>query len=353
MMVSSVSQGSLIGQDSAAHRDRPMAGKTLVVYFQSVRLHSVMTVIQDDFLLLDVAIPVHVFGDYGEGRYEHCLVGSHRGRVRSSTGLPLITESGVERLVAADTIVIPGYLGVTRRPPERLLAALNAASARGARLVSICTGAFTLAWAGLLDGREATTHWSVCPLLAELFPAIRVNPKVLYVDDGSNLLTSAGVAAGLDLCLHIVRSDHGAAVAADIARHTIISPHRDGGQAQFIQQPIVERQGAMSLSPTLDWATEHLHEHFDVARLARRTSMSVRSFTRHFRNEIGTTPLQWLLTQRIASARQLLETTDLPVETIAHRCGFANAPQLRRHFARATSTTPSAYRAAFSPRSHG
>ena len=214
-------------------------------------------------------------------------------------------------------------------------------------MVSICTGAFTLAWAGLLDGRRATTHWSVCPTLAELFHAVRVEPDVLYVEDGG-LLTSAGVAAGLDLCLHIVRTDHGAAAAAEIARQTVIAPHRDGGQAQFIERPLMSQPGETSLAPTLAWALNHLDMRLDLTQMARHAGMSVRSFARHFRAETGTTPLRWLLMQRVVRAQQLLETTDLPVETIAHRCGFASAPHLRRHFAHVTTTTPHAYRSAFS-----
>jgi AraC family transcriptional regulator, transcriptional activator FtrA len=309
-----------------------------------------MTVLQDGYLLLDAAIPVHVFGDHGRGRYRHEVVGPGRGKVHSSAGPSLTTDGGPDRLDGADTIVVVGYEDVRRRPPDQLLIRLRAAAARGVRLVSICTGAFTLAWAGLLDGRRATTHWSTCQVLAAMFPAVRVDPDVLYVDDGARLLTSAGVAAGLDLCLHIVRADYGANVAADIARHTVIAPHRDGGQAQFINKPIPEQDGGRSITPVCAWALDHLDERLDLRRLASQASMSVRSFARHFRNETGTTPLQWVLAQRVARARQLLEATDLPVELIAHRCGFASGPHLRRHFARVTSTTPNAYRTAFSLR---
>ena len=309
--------------------------------------HRVVTVAQDGGLLLDVAIPVHVFGHHGDGRYRHTLAGAGRKTVRTSTGLPLATQGGLELLEEADTIVIPGYVGVDRRPSDRLLQALRDAAGRGVRLVSICTGAFTLAWAGLLDGRRATTHWSVCQVLAQWFPAVRVDPGVLYIDDGS-VLTSAGVAAGLDLCLHVVRSDHGAAVAADIARHTVVAPHREGGQAQFIRQPIPEPDTETSVAPIMAWALDHLDQRLDLPQLAAVASMSVRNFSRRFRSETGTTPLQWLLGQRVTHARELLETTNLTVETIAHRCGFTDAPTLRHHFARRTGTTPRAYRMAFS-----
>lgn len=309
-----------------------------------------MTVLQDGYLLLDAAIPAHVFGYHGTGRYQHLMVGPGRGMVRSSAGPSLTTDGGLNRLDEADTIVVVGYEDVKRRPPDQLLTQLRAAAARGVRLVSICTGAFTLAWAGLLDGRRATTHWSTCQVLAAMFPTVRIDPEVLYVDEDARILTSAGVAAGLDLCLHIVRTDYGANVAADIARHTVIAPHRDGGQAQFINRPIPEQTSGMSLAPVCAWALDHLDERLDLPRLAAQAGMSTRSFARHFRNETGTTPLQWILAQRVARAQQLLEATDLPIELIAHRCGFTSGPHLRRHFARISSTTPNAYRNAFSLR---
>jgi AraC family transcriptional regulator, transcriptional activator FtrA len=231
-----------------------------------------------------------------------------------------------------------------------VLASLRAAAARGARVLSICTGAFALAYAGLLDGHRATTHWVAAAKLADHFPSVTVDPHVLYLDEGA-VLTSAGVAAGLDLCLHVVRCDHGATVAAAIARHTVVAPHRDGGQAQFIEQPIPASEPAGTwLLATRGWALEHLHERLDLARLARHAGVSPRTFARRFRAETGTTPLQWVLSQRVLLARQLLEQTDLAVERVAHACGFRTAPHLRRHFARATGTTPTAYRRAFTLR---
>ncbi len=309
--------------------------------------HRVVTVVQDGGLLLDLAIPVHVFGYHGGGRYRHTLAGAGGRAVRTCTGVRVAVEGGLRLLERADTIVIPGYEDVDRRPTDALLQALLAAAGRGVRLVSICTGAFTLAWAGLLDGRRVTTHWSVCHVLAQMFPAVRVDPGVLYIDDG-DVLTSAGVAAGLDLCLHIVRTDHGAAVAAGIARHTVVAPYREGGQAQFIQAPVPEPGAGASVAPIMAWALDHLDQRLDVPHLAAVAGMSVRTVSRRFRDDTGTTPLQWLLAQRVTHARELLETTDLTVEAVAHRCGFADAPTLRRHFARHTGTTPRAYRAAFS-----
>jgi transcriptional regulator GlxA family with amidase domain len=312
--------------------------------------HRVVTVAQDGSVLLDVAIPVHVFDYHGDGRYRHALAGTGRRTIRTSTGLPLATQGGLGLLRNAETIVIPGYVDVERRrPPEPLLRAVRAAAARGVRLVSICTGAFTLAWAGVLDGRRVTTHWAACDALARMFPQVQVDPGVLYIDDG-DVLTSAGVAAGLDLCLHVVRSDHGVAVATEIARRTVVAPHRDGGQAQFIQHALPGPDPCMSVEPMMAWALEHLDQQIDLQRMAGVARMSVRTLNRRFRDEAGTTPLQWVLGQRVARAQALLETTTLTIDTVAHRCGFTDAPTLRRHFAARVGTAPSAYRAAFSSR---
>jgi len=272
---------------------------------------------------------VHVFGYHGDGRYRFTLAGYHRGPVRTSTGVVLQAEAGLRALTTADTVIMPGYEEVLRPTPAPVLAGLRAAAGRGARLLSICTGAFALAHAGLLDGRRATTHWALAAQLAERFPAVTVDPNVLYVDDDT-ILTSAGVAAGLDLCLHVVRRDHGAAIAASIARHTVVAPHRDGDQAQFIEQPIVGDRTATPLRETCTWALDHLDERLDLAGLARHARVSTRTVARRFRAETGTTPLQWVLTQRVLRARELLEQTDLAVEDVAHACGFASAPQLRR-----------------------
>jgi AraC family transcriptional activator FtrA len=320
------------------------------LYPANVGLHHVVTLTLDGCLMLDVAIPVHVFGYHGDGLYRFTLAGHRPGPVGTSTGVVLQATAGLRALTTADTVIVPGYVPVLPPPPPPVLASLRAAAGRGARLLSICTGAFALAHAGLLDGRRATTHWDAAAQLADRFPGIKVDPNVLYVDDGT-ILTSAGVAAGLDLCLHVVRRDHGAAVAAGIARHTVIAPHRDGDQAQFIEQPITATdRGGTSTLATRNWAIDHLQERLDLARLARNAGVSSRTFARRFRAETGTTPLQWVLTQRVLLARQLLEQTDLPIETVAHSCGFSTAPHLRRHFTRATGTTPTAYRRAFTLR---
>jgi AraC family transcriptional activator FtrA len=227
------------------------------------------------------------------------------------------------------------------------VAAIRRAHAHGARVLSICTGAFVLAEAGLLDGRRATTHWASTGELASGYPKVTVDPSVLYVDEGS-VLTSAGVAAGLDLCLHVIRRDHGARLAAHLARRTVVAPHRDGGQAQFVERPIDgDRAGGSSLEPTRQWALTQLEQPLDVAALARRACMSPRTFARRFRQETGTTPAQWVLEQRTRAAQSLLESTDLPVEHVAARCGFGSAATLRTHFTRRLSTSPTSYRRSF------
>ena len=311
--------------------------------------HRVVTVAQEGAVLLDVAIPVHVFDYEGGGRYCHRLAGTEGGCVRSSTGLPIATQGGLGLLRGADTIVVPGYVEIDRRPPEALLGALRGAARRGVRIVSICTGAFTLAWAGLLDGRRATTHWASCHHLARMFPLVEVDPGVLYIDDG-DVMTSAGVAAGLDLCLHVVRNDHGATVAKQIARRTVVAPHRDGGQAQFVLHPVADPDQGSSVASTMAWALDHLDERLTLGRMASVARMSVRTLSRRFREEGGTTPLQWVLSQRVVRAQELLETTRLTVESVAHRTGFRDAPTLRRHFVARVGTTPNEYREAFGAR---
>src|SRR4051794_15337200 len=306
----------------------PMAHKVAVLALESV-------------VAFDMATPAQVF----RGPYSFELCAVRRGPVSTSTGFSVVADHGLEALERADTVIVPGYDTIDRPPPARALEALRAAHARGARTVSICTGAFALAHAGLLDGRRATTHWRYAAYLAELFPAVEVDPNVLYVDDG-DVLTSAGVAAGIDLCLHLVRCDHGADVAAKVARRIVVAPHRDGGQAQFVERPLPA--GADDgLAATRAWALEHLDRPLDVAALARHACCSQRTLARRFRAETGTTPLQWLLAQRVREAERLLERTGLPVEEIATRCGFGTAASLREHFARVNATTPTRYRRTF------
>jgi transcriptional regulator GlxA family with amidase domain len=303
--------------------------------------HTVAVLALESVVAFDMATPAQVF----RGPYTVELCALRPGPVPTSTTFAVVADHGLEALARADTVIVPGYDTIDRPPPAAALEALRAAHGRGARTVSICTGAFALAHAGLLDGRRATTHWRYAPYLAESFPAVDVDPGVLYVDDG-DVLTSAGVAAGIDLCLHIVRRDHGAAVAAKVARRIVVAPHRDGGQAQFVERPLPA--GADDgLAPTRAWALEHLDRPLDVATLARHAAVSERTFARRFRAETGTTPLQWLLGRRVHEAERLLEGTDLPVEDVAARCGFGTAASLREHFARANATTPTGYRRAF------
>jgi transcriptional regulator GlxA family with amidase domain len=269
--------------------------------------------------------------------------------VSTTTGFEIGVEAGLRALRRADTVVVPGYWAIHEPPPAEATAALRAAARRGARLMSVCTGAFALAAAGLLDGRRAATHWAWAADLAARFPAVEVDPDVLFVDEGE-VLTSAGLSAGIDLSLHLVRRDHGAACADRVARQMVAAPHRDGGQAQFFRAPEGDAPAPSadgSLEPTRTWARERLAEPLTVMAMARHANVSPRTFARRFREETGTTPLQWLLARRVIEARRLLEESDLPIEQVAAAAGFGNAASLRDHFRRATSTTPTLYRRTF------
>jgi len=282
--------------------------------------------------------------------YELVLCSIDGKAVRTSMGFVLDRLRPLSAANNADTIVVPASGPYALQPPaDEVVSTLRRAYRRGARLLSVCSGAFVLAHAGLLDGRRATTHWMYTDRLAHQFPAVNVDPNVLYVDDGQ-ILTSAGTAAGIDLCLHIVRMDHGAEVANAVARRMVVPPHRDGGQAQFVPQSVMLESDNDPLAATLDWAVEHLDEPLTVELLARRALMSPRTFARRFRAGTGTTPLQWLLRQRILHAQRLLETTELPVEVIAERCGFGSATVLRTHFRRIVDTSPLGYRRTFHER---
>ncbi|KAB2376490.1 helix-turn-helix domain-containing protein [Actinomadura montaniterrae] len=256
-------------------------------------------------------------------------------------------DHGLDRLPHADIVIVPGW-DVDVDPPAALVGAVRAAHAAGARVASLCTGAFVLAEAGLLDGRRATTHWAHTRTLADRYPRVEVDPDVLYVDNGS-VLTSAGKAAAMDLCLHLVRLDRGSAVANTVARRLVVPPHRDGGQAQFVTAP-VPAPGDHPLADLLPWAIERLDRPLTVADLARRARMSPRNLGRHFRALTGTTPLQWLLAQRIRLAQELLETTGDGVDAIAAATGMGTATTLRRHFNRTVGVPPDTYRRTFRSR---
>jgi transcriptional regulator GlxA family with amidase domain len=299
-------------------------------------------------VLLDLAAPAHLFGHCGAPRYTFRLAGLQAGAVISSTGFAVLATADLSALRSADTVVVPGVgEPLAADALQAAAVAVRAAHERGARVMSVCTGAFVLAAAGLLDGRRATTHWQSAARLARSHPRVSVDRDVLYVDEGS-VLTSAGVAAGLDLCLHVIRRDHGAAVAAEIARRTVIAPHREGGQAQFAPAPLpAPGAGAGSLEATRQWALGRLGEALDVPTLARHACVSPRTFARRFRAETGTTPARWVREQRTRAAQELLETTGLPVEHVARESGFGSASRLRTHFQRGLGTTPTSYRRSF------
>ncbi len=316
-------------------------------------MHRVVALCLDGVVAFDLAAPAQAFsvaaGPGGEPHYEFSTCSLDGGALTSTTGFGVVPEGDLGLLDSADTVVVPAYFDVFSPPPVEATAALRKAAGRGARVISVCTGAFALAHAGLLEGRRATTHWAFADQLAAGFPTIAVDAAALYIDEGS-VMTSAGLSAGIDLCLHVIREDCGAAVGERVARHMVAAPHREGGQAQFIERPWAAVPGpAGSLEATRRWATERLHEPLDVAAMAGHASVSPRTFARRFREETGTTPLQWLLSRRVQEARRLLEETDLPIDAVAWRAGFGTAASLRDHFRRATATTPTAYRRSFTP----
>ncbi|MFE0130912.1 GlxA family transcriptional regulator [Streptomyces sp. NPDC059037] len=300
--------------------------------------------------LFELAVPCAVFGqDRGEipsPGYELALCQTVPGAHHAAGGLRLESSHGLETLAEADLVIIPACVMGEYEPPAPLLDTLRAAHAAGARVASLCSGVFVLAAAGLLTGREVATHWMYADELRRRHPEVTVDDRALYIDDGS-ILTSAGTAAAIDLCLHIVRRDHGAAVAAEVGRRMVVAPHREGGQAQYARPRTATAAPpapGTGLAPVLDWALARLHEPLAIADLAGRAGMSVRTFERHFAREVGATPLRWLNQQRVTHARTLLETTDLPVDAVAERSGLGTGDGLRQHFHRLMGTTPAAYR---------
>ncbi|MFI8848863.1 GlxA family transcriptional regulator [Streptomyces sp. NPDC053499] len=327
-----------------------MSARTVaVVVTEEIRLAS--------WDLYELSIPCTVFGqpqsDLADPWYDlrACGTGTdERSRAGvTGTGLALRTDYGLDDLVGADTVIVPSVPDACveegRPLPEALVLALRRAYEAGARMVSLCTGAFALAEAGLLDGRRATAHWLHTAQLAERYPKVQVDDSVLYVDDG-DVLTSAGLTAGLDLCLHLVRRDHGAHVANRLARRMVVPAHRPGGQAQFIDLSVPETDDD-ALAPVLDWARSHLDQPITVGDLARRAAMSTRTFYRRLQEATGSTPLQWLLAQRLGRAQDLLESTNLPVEKIGELSGLGTANNLRHHFLSHIGVSPSEYRRAF------
>lgn len=307
-------------------------------------MHRVVALALPDVVAFDLATPAQVFGHRTESkRYEFVVCAEHSGAVPSSTGFAIQTPLGLTALETADTVIVPGFLPLDVPSPQ-VLDALRRAADRGARIASICIGAFALAAAGLLDERSATTHWAHAEELRTRFPKVRVRPDVLYVDEGS-VLTSAGIAAGIDLCLHMYRNDYGAAAAAEVSRRMVAALHRPGGQAQFMQRPLPDE--GPGLAATCSWAIAHLDRPLTVDDLADHAGYAPRTFARHFLIETGIPPLRWLTAQRLLEARRLLEATDLAVDEVARRCGLGTAANLRLHLARDAAITPSAYRNAF------
>jgi AraC family transcriptional activator FtrA len=306
----------------------------------------VVVLAYDGLCTFEFGVAVELFGlprpEMGEGWYRFATAAVEPGELRGLGGVRIAADGGLALLSRASVIVAPGWRGAAHPVPEPLVEALKLAHARGARLMSICSGVFVLAATGLLDGRRATTHWRYAETLRARHPAIEVLPDVLYVDEG-DVLTSAGSAAGLDLGLHLIRRDFGPEAANSVARRLVIPPHRDGGQAQFIP-PSARPAAATGLGPTLDWACDRLGERLAIADLARHAHMSVRTFNRRFAGEVGCPPKQWLTEQRVARARELLESSDDDVERIAQLAGFPSTAALREHLRRRVGLTPTAYR---------
>lgn len=314
-------------------------------------LHRVVALLNEPHSPFELACAVEVFGTVREDLPRHYafeVCAERPGPLRTTAGHSLLVERDLTALRTADTVVVPGWQPAGSAVPPAVLDALRAAHARGARVVSICTGAFVLAQAGLLDGRRATTHWRRTAQLAAEHPRVRVDADVLYVDHG-DVATSAGSGAGIDLCLHLVRADHGSAYAAAVARSMVLPPHREGSQLQYAVRPSHPegRAAPASLAPLLEWALANLHAPLSVERLGARVGMSGRTLARRFEEQLGTSPGQWLLRQRLDAARALLERTDLPVEAVAARVGLSSAVNLRRRFRAAFGVTPGGYRRTF------
>ncbi|MCL2580939.1 MAG: helix-turn-helix domain-containing protein [Streptosporangiales bacterium] len=314
-------------------------------------LHRVAVLARPGVLPMEFGLVHELFRAVSD-RYEIITCAAEPGMIRTSGDFSIVVARGPEVLASADTVIVPA----THNPDDHLLdvpltgplgAAMDAIRP-GTRIASICTGAFVLAAAGLLDGRPATTHWKYADEFRRMFPKVKLDPSVLYTDDG-DVLTSAGGASGIDLCLHLIRRDHGAAVAAGVARQNMVPPHRDGGQAQFIRQPVTG-DGESSTAAVRSWMADHLDQPADLEHLARRASMSKRTFTRRFRAETGMSPLQWLNAQRLDRARWLLESTDIPVDDVAEQSGFGTGAALRLRLRETLGVSPTAYRSTFSAR---
>lgn len=313
-------------------------------------VRTVAALVVDGLAPFEFGVVCEVFGldrtDEGVPPFDFRVCGPRAGQpVRTSVGASVVPDHGYDAADDADLVAVPATQ-VREVYPAPLLDAVRAAHARGATLLSVCSGVFVLAAAGLLDGRRVTTHWRHADDLAARFPAVTVDPDVLFVDDG-DIITSAGTAAGIDACLHLLRREHGGTVANTVARRMVVPPQRDGGQRQFVPRPVPPCADDNPLAAVLVWMTEHLEETQTVRDLARRAGMSERTFARAFAAQTGTTPVQWLTAQRVQHARTLLEATSLDVEEVARRTGFGSAPLLRHHFRRSVGVAPHDYRATF------
>jgi transcriptional regulator GlxA family with amidase domain len=313
-------------------------------------LQNVVTVVLDGVHPFELGVVCEVFGldrrDEGLPYYDFAVVSAEGPSLRTHAGFGLAVSQDMDRLEEADLIAVPAGDSFNERDfPPALLAALRRAVERGSTVLSVCSGVFVMGAAGLLDGRRCAAHWRHVERLSARYPRALVEPDVLYVDD-SGVVTSAGTAAGIDACLHLVRKEQGTAVANGIARRMVVPPHREGGQAQYVDRPL-PRATSDTVTGVLAWMERHLDREVTVEELAARAHMSPRTFARRFQQETGTTPYRWLLGQRVLLARELLEGTDETVDAIALRAGFGNAATLRHHFGRWTGTTPHAYRRAF------
>ncbi|WP_295935145.1 helix-turn-helix domain-containing protein [uncultured Xanthomonas sp.] len=311
--------------------------------------HRLAVVAFDRISPFHLAVPCQVFEarpDTDLPAFDLRVCAAEPGLLRTDAGFAIQVQHGLEALDDADTVIVPSWRDAAEPAPAALCQALRRAHAAGAQVVGLCLGTFVLADAGLLDGRPATTHWAALARFAQRHPQVRLQPDVLYVDDG-DVLTSAGTVAGIDCCLHLVRRRHGADVANRIARRLVVAPHRQGGQAQYVEQPLPASRRDAQLGPTLDWMLQRLDQPLRLDALAAHARMSRRSFTRQFRQVTGTTVVQWLAHQRLVRAQQLLERTDLPLERIAADCGFGSAGALRLQFTRDLGLPPSAYRRGF------
>ena len=304
----------------------------------------------DQAPMFEMAVPISVFGvdrtASGAPRFDLLAIAAEGGPIASTAGLTIDAPHGLDALDRAGIVVVPSWRDPLEEPPAPVLEALRRAHADGALVVGLCLGAFVLAAAGLLDGRQVATHWFHAPTLAAMYPGLTVDSSVLFVDDG-DLVTSAGTAAGLDACLHVVRRLWGARAASTIARRMVVPPQRSGGQAQYIEQPVPEYRTADDLASSMAYALEHLAEPLGVDQLAEKAHLSRRTFDRRFRTHTGISPKQWLLHQRILSSQRLLEDTDLTIDTVAHQVGMANGVTLRPHFRRIVGVSPQRYRDSF------